>query len=234
MPIDDSFKYSAKDNLDAMKHAINYNNMLLSKILNNKPDCSGPILDFGAGSGQFAEMIRVECKAPICIEKDTDFLLSLTARGFHTFKDLSAIESHTISYVYSLNCLEHIEHDQASIREIYRVLKPGGKGFIYVPAIQYLYSAMDSYVGHYRRYGKRDLKLKFEGAGFKINRIEYVDSLGVLASLYLKYVAPPGTGGALNPTAVSFYDRIVFPISQKADILFRYIIGKNLLLIVSK
>ncbi|OGH60278.1 MAG: hypothetical protein A3G34_09535 [Candidatus Lindowbacteria bacterium RIFCSPLOWO2_12_FULL_62_27] len=76
-----------------------------------------------------------------------------------------------------LNVLEHIENDAGAIREIFRLLKPGGSAFFMVPAGPSLYNYYDEVVHHVRRYGKREFRDKIRSVGFAIRAIRY---MGVL------------------------------------------------------
>ncbi|MEK7597171.1 MAG: methyltransferase domain-containing protein [Patescibacteria group bacterium] len=82
--------------------------------------------------------------------------------------------------VVCLDVIEHIENDTAAIKYIYKLVKPGGKLFLTVPALSYLYGPKDKDVGHYRRYNKQELYTKISDAGFKITKVRYWNLLGIL------------------------------------------------------
>jgi len=54
--------------------------------------------------------------------------------------------------------LEHIENDIMAIKQIEKMLKPGGKVLFTVPSFTFLWSKHDILFGHYRRYCKKELK----------------------------------------------------------------------------
>ena len=65
------------------------------------------------------------------------------------------------------NVLEHIEDDIAALKQIKRILKPGGIAIIEVPAGPHLYDVYDKALLHFRRYLLSDLirelqKIEFE------------------------------------------------------------------------
>lgn len=73
-----------------------------------------------------------------------------------------------------LNVLEHVKEDDKGLRELNRVLKPRGLGYIMVPASPSLYDFYDEVHYHFRRYNKKELKSKIKAAGFKIVKLNYI------------------------------------------------------------
>jgi ubiquinone/menaquinone biosynthesis C-methylase UbiE len=64
--------------------------------------------------------------------------------------------------------LEHIERDVAALRDVRRMLAPGGAIVITVPAHMSLWSYFDEAAHHARRYSTWELATKLRTAGFKI------------------------------------------------------------------
>ncbi len=61
------------------------------------------------------------------------------------------MRSGSIDLVVAFDVLEHILDDAAALREVERVLRPGGCLLVTVPADMDLWSAHDEAVGHVRR-----------------------------------------------------------------------------------
>jgi len=218
------FQYSGTDNLEVMAEAVNYNAFLANMI---ERICHGSrlIVDFGAGSGTFAEIVRAQGHDVACIEPDPAQAANLGAAGFPTFASCSEMKPASADAVYTLNVLEHIEDDAAAVRAIADILRPGGRLLVYVPAFPILYGAMDRKVGHVRRYRRRQLVSLLEKAGFTVEHSAYADSLGFAASLAFNAI---GSGdGSLNSKAIILYDRIIFPISRLIDTVTAKLFGKN-------
>jgi len=78
----------------------------------------------------------------------------------------------------AFDVLEHIEEDEQVLRQMYAALKPGGIMMLTVPQHAWLWSPVDEYACHVRRYSARELCVKVAGAGFEILRsTSFVSSL---------------------------------------------------------
>ncbi len=223
--------YGGTDNLEAMTEAQRYNRFLVSLVTDNlSPD--GPCLDFGAGIGTFAEAVKDEGYEVEALDTEPLHQQAIRARGIRSVASLQDVPDDYYSGLYSLNVLEHIEEDEEILRELHRVLKPGGKAVIYVPAMSWLFTSMDVKVGHVRRYHLRELIRKTGMAGFRIDHAAYADSLGVLATLAFKVIGDDS--GTLNPRSVRLYDTVGFPVSRAMDAVLSQVVGKNAYVVARK
>ena len=75
--------------------------------------------------------------------------------------------------VTALDVIEHVDEDEAILREAYRVLRPKGTLAISTPAFQGLWSYNDVLNGHKHRYTPRELRERVERAGFRIRRLTF-------------------------------------------------------------
>jgi SAM-dependent methyltransferase len=91
--------------------------------------------------------------------------------------------------VVASDVLEHVDDDAAAMREVLRVLRPGGRAVVTVPAHPFLYGRHDRLVGHRRRYTKARLRRLARGA--RVSRLTYWNSLLFLPSLAVKLADPP-------------------------------------------
>ena len=67
------------------------------------------------------------------------------------------------------------ETERAAIREMYRVLRPGGVLIVNVAALNALRGNHSILSGEMRRYSRPDLRRRLESAGFQIRRISYTN-----------------------------------------------------------
>jgi SAM-dependent methyltransferase len=78
----------------------------------------------------------------------------------------------------AFDVLEHIKEDEAVLSQMHKAVRHRGGGLILtVPQHPFLWSQMDDYAHHARRYRARELRDKVERAGFRILRMTSFVSL---------------------------------------------------------
>ena len=77
----------------------------------------------------------------------------------------------------ALDVLEHVSDDLLALRDLHRVLRPGGSLLVTVPALQALWSPHDIANGHYRRYTLDELRGRIEQAGFEVVVATYFNTI---------------------------------------------------------
>jgi len=83
----------------------------------------------------------------------------------------------SIDAVTCLNVLEHIDDDEQALREVHRILKPGGIAHVEVPAGPHLYDVYDELLMHHRRYRMRGLLELARRTGFEPLRGTHLGAL---------------------------------------------------------
>ena len=90
---------------------------------------------------------------------------------------LDGLPDDTYDMVAALDVVEHISDDTAALEGIARVLKPGGKLLMTVPAHQWMWSAHDVVNHHQRRYSKGGFKRLVDKSPLQLDSIGYLNSL---------------------------------------------------------
>jgi ubiquinone/menaquinone biosynthesis C-methylase UbiE len=83
----------------------------------------------------------------------------------------------SVDAVVSANLLEHVPDDRRALAEIRRVLMPGARAAIVVPAGPGTYDYYDRFLGHERRYARGELAGKAAEAGLEVVEDRYIASL---------------------------------------------------------
>ncbi|MHC4892132.1 MAG: class I SAM-dependent methyltransferase [Planctomycetota bacterium] len=132
------------------------------------------ILDLGCGMGGFLDGLSKLGGRVFHSDVDIDSLRHCTERGFPNGVVSSGYSLPYRDEAFDLVCMfdaiEHIPDDEAVMREVARVLRPGGHIFVSVPAYQFLYANNDRVAQHERRYTRGMLRRVFEQAGLEVVR----------------------------------------------------------------
>lgn len=81
--------------------------------------------------------------------------------------------------IISLECLEHIEDDDAAFDSLVSAVRPGGRLILSVPAMPALFGPKDVAVGHHRRYTAKRLRALAERPNVRVDELRYWNLLGV-------------------------------------------------------
>jgi len=151
------------------------------------------ILDVGCGTGMMlVEMARLGQAQGI--DASEEALAFCRRRGLTAVQNGNVLRlpfaDNSFDVLTGVDILEHIDDDVGALREWRRVLKPGGRLFLFVPAHPWLWSLQDEISGHRRRYTARLLKRVVEEAGLTVERQSYVSTyllpVIVLGRIWLK------------------------------------------------
>jgi SAM-dependent methyltransferase len=143
--------------------------------------------------------------------------------------------------VGSFDVIEHIPEDELALEGMRRALVPGGTLLLTVPQHPWLWSKLDDYGHHQRRYRRRELVAKVRGAGFEIERVTSFVSLLLPAMVASRFRErrregdyEPGT--ELNPPRI--LDRAMRAVLKLETLMIRtgisFPAGGSLLLVARR
>lgn len=155
------------------KKVIKY--LLDTHIPKDKKDKS--CVEIGCGSGSTLTLLNNYFEKVSGVEPYQSTFIKNQVNQFPISKqnaeDFFRFKSAEYDLVAAFDVLEHIEFDENILKIINNSLKPGGKLIITVPAMKILWSSFDIFDLHYRRYNRKELILKLESSGFKVERVSY-------------------------------------------------------------
>jgi len=136
------------------------------------------ILDVGCGTGANLKMLAAFGAAE-GVDISQQALEFCRERGLNNvrFGEAEALpyDAESFDVVTALDVIEHLDDDRAGLREINRVLRPGGYVLLFVPAFMFLWGVQDDVSNHRRRYDRADSIAKVKSAGFEIENAGYAN-----------------------------------------------------------
>jgi len=147
------------------------------------------ILDAGCGSGR--NMVELAGHGAVTGVELSDASVTLArARGCGEVVAGSVLEmpfaDDSFDMAVSLDVIEHLDDDHGALRELRRVVRPGGALLVTVPAYQWLWSGHDVINHHRRRYTRRSMQRAAEAAGWRQERTTYFNSLLLPIAIILR------------------------------------------------
>jgi ubiquinone/menaquinone biosynthesis C-methylase UbiE len=196
-------------------------------------------LDIGCGSGAAAQLLQEEFSlTPTGMDISKFAVDASKARGVKTLQvDVTKLPASDESqdFVLALDVIEHIDDRYILLNEMYRVLKPGGKALITVPAHTWLWSKHDELNHHFRRYSKEMLREDLTSVGFSIKSIRWWNSF-FLPYIYLTRVSTRGKDSSefeLPPRILRSIVRFTLRTEARFDLLGK-VVGVSLVASIEK
>jgi SAM-dependent methyltransferase len=136
----------------------------------------GDVLDIGCGAGNMIHHLSRYGRVK-GMDVDPRPVEMAQARGYDVQQGDptrgTTFPNASFDLVTVLDVIEHVDEDEAIVREAYRVLRPGGILAISTPAFQWLWSYNDVLNGHKHRYTPRELRERVQRAGFRVRRLSF-------------------------------------------------------------
>lgn len=219
--------------LESMSQAVWYNNWTFKKFA---LFLDGDILEVGCGIGNFTPVLSKYGKVWAIDINDNYIRQIKKEQGGEIKAGKGDIEKGEYFFgdkkfdsIVCLNVLEHIRDDNAALKNLFSLLKSGGRLILLVPAHQFLYGNIDKEIDHFRRYPKREIVSRLKGCGFKIiksQRFNFPGALGwfIAGKIFKK--------NAVEESNISIFNRIA-PFILPLEI-FEPPIGISVLVVAKK
>lgn len=227
-----------QETLEAITDADKFNRWMYDTI---RPHCSGRILEVGSGIGNISSFF-IDNKQDLTLSdvrqnyvdilaqkfpNQDAFLLDLVLPDFDiVFKDYLG----TFDTVFALNVIEHIEDHKLALININKLLKPGGKAVILVPAFQKLYNRIDKELYHFRRYTRKTLLKIFDKSMYEIKHSTYFNFTGIFAWFIGGKIFKDST---VKKGKMSLYNTLV-PVFKIVDLPMKQLAGLSVIVIGEK
>ena len=148
---------------------------LLNFISKNAKEIKGNVLDIGCGEKPYEELFNATSYTGIDIETTKEYHASSKVDVFYNGLDL-LFESNTFDSIVCFEVLEHVFEPERIVKEMYRVLKPGGKIILTTPFIWNEHEIPYDF-GRYTYFGLNHL--------FAKNGFEVIDQKRILTGMAL-------------------------------------------------
>ncbi len=155
---------------------------LLDAVGRLPPDAT--IADLGCSTGYLLEDLRAHHPTATLI--GVDLIASGLVKAHDSVPSARLLQADVcelpltdagVDAVVSANLLEHVPDDLRALREVARIVRPGGTVALVVPAGRRTYDYYDRFLGHERRYGRGELAAKCRNAGLDVERDEFIGAL---------------------------------------------------------
>lgn len=215
----------------------------LRKYYNSRKDLK--LLDVGCGTGMNLKLLSKFGKV-YGIDTSDDAINFCKIRGVKNVKKTNVMDikfkASSFDVVTSLGVLYHkdVIDDVKAMKEIYRVLKPGGRFFIFDCAMKSLYGRHTVAFQGIRRYSKSELKSKLQKVNFSIEKISYANTLlfplvyiGRKSGEFVNLEPKSEVQAEFNPF-FNYILKIVYKTELKGLEYFNYPYGINIFAIARK
>jgi SAM-dependent methyltransferase len=151
-------------------------------VVQTNSDRSCRVLEVGCSAGLLLDELRVLGYGNLTgVDISGEAIELCRARGLSDTHVMDAQRLQFADAAYDLvvasDVLEHLPNAEQAIKEWSRVLRPGGKLIVFVPAFMFLWSEHDEANKHFMRYSRSGLTQLLAGNGFVVERSSYWNSL---------------------------------------------------------
>ena len=171
------------------------------------------ILDAGCGTGSILKQLGNPAKN-VGVDLAPEAVSFCRQRGLTNVQqaDICALPFANASFdaVICSSVLYHqwVKDPAVAVRELHRVLRPGGLLLLNVPALRFLHSAHDEAVMTAHRFKKSEIRQLLRDNGFAIRRLTYWTTLLFPLAVIARTLGGSSTGRDFNSAADSVSHRL--------------------------
>lgn len=228
--------------LKAIAEADKFNHWMYQAIADH---CQGNILEIGSGIGNISEQVLADGKNLSISDIRQNYLDVLNQRFLGNtnlqesflldivdpdFDNTHKSRFEKYDTIFAMNIVEHVKDDSLALKNLKKLLKPGGKVIILVPAYQALYNRFDEELEHYRRYSFNQLSCLITSTDYNLIESKAFNFMGIFGwwftgSIIKKKTIPAGQ--------MNLFNKLV-PIFRLLDILVRKRMGLSVIAVGQK
>jgi ubiquinone/menaquinone biosynthesis C-methylase UbiE len=199
------------------------------------------VLEIGCGIGNFTRLL-LDRDAILAVDAEPGCIERLKER-FPNRSNLTAVACDVMAPEFSefqsfrgdscvcLNVLEHVEHDADALRQMAKVLAPGGVIILLVAASPSLYGRIDELLGHYRRYTRASISRLAREAGLHVKTSYYLNAVGFFGWWTNSHIFKRD---AQSPAQIEFFDRYIVPVASRIESVVPPPFGQSLFVVLHK
>ena len=151
-------------------------NRIIQDMFADHMPSDGEMLEIGCGNGFVLRGLRTAF--PNAILMGSEIFLNGLRNASALFPEVPLMQMDARDIPYSehfdaigaFDVLEHIEADGTVLAQTFKALKPGGHLIVTVPQHMFLWSPLDEYAHHFRRYARGEIERKMLESGFEVRR----------------------------------------------------------------
>jgi SAM-dependent methyltransferase len=151
-------------------------------------------IDIGCGTGLTLAHLRGRTR-PVGLDLSPLAMTCCRRRGIRDLARASAtrlpLADGCVDLALALDLVEHIEDDRTACAEIARVLRPGGRALITVPAHPFLWSDHDEALHHHRRYTRASFAALLASTPLRLERLTYAITFTFAPIVVFRLVTRP-------------------------------------------
>ena len=219
-------------------------NMVVIWALTKKVKPFNNLLEVGCGTGYVLEGIsrtwpKIELHGSEYFEEGLEY-----ARKRVPTAELRQLDATTMDeidrydVVAAFDVIEHIEQDETVLRNLARAIRPGGSLVLTVPQHRWLWSQVDEYACHVRRYSREELVNKVQQSGLQVSYVSSFVSL-LVPLMWLSRKRASSQHDPMSEFNIPRWLNKSLEIFMKTELLLlkagvRFPVGGSLLLIATK